>query len=175
MATTYKDCVEAVAQEKRRALGDDMRRPLTACEQQIVYGLYSFATFADFGRGVMDKRNRHIPRAAMRLGLLRSTCISLFDDYMLQLTEEGRETFKRCARNMQLSVITRRIRDKTDDGWKLCKDKDLQHLARAAWTGTCQYCALTGQEARKCSLRKTLDGLQCLEPSDNPDCWYRGI
>lgn len=171
---TYKDCQRVVAQEKRRSLGDDMQRPLTAYEQQIVYGLYSFSAFVELGKDVMARRNARIKRSTARIGLILWACRSLFDDYMAQLTVEGEETFRRRARNMQLSVVARRIQDRTDDGWKLCRDRDLELLAHAAWTGNCQYCALTGQEAKKCPLRKALDGLQCLEPSDNPACWYRG-
>ena len=174
MATTYKDCVRVVEKEKRRALGTDLRRPLTAYEQQIVYGLYSFASFIDLGKGVMQKRNAHIKRATARMGLIKWACRSLFADYLDQLTEDGRQTFYRRAHSMQLSVVVRKIQDNPDDGWKMCEDKTLRAVARAAWTGTCQYCALSGQAAKKCDLRKALDGLQCLEPSDNPACWYRG-
>lgn len=171
---TYKDCQRVVAQEKRRSLGDDMQRPLTAYEQQIVYGLYSFARFMDLGREVMDKRNKAIKRGTARMGLIKWACQSLFKDYMDQQTEAGRQTFYRRAHSMQLSVVARKIQDNPDDGWKMCEDKTLRAVARAAWIGTCQYCALTGQDAKKCELRKALDGLQCLEPSDNPACWYRG-
>lgn len=174
MPVTYKDCLDAAAHEKRRSLGDDLKRPLTAYEQQIVYGLYSFASFIDLGKSIMDKRNRHIKRAAMRMGLLKSTCRSLFGDYMAQLDERGRETFRRRASNMQLSVITRRVQEKTGDGWMLVREEDLSNIAQAAWKSSCVFCGLKGQEAKQCPLRKTLDGLQCIEPSDNPDCWYRG-
>ena len=74
---------------------------------------------------------------------------------------------------MQLSVTVRRVQDPEHDGWKLCRDMDLEALASAAWHGECQYCAKTGMDARKCKLRKTLDGLQCIEPGSNSDCWYR--
>lgn len=174
MATTYKDCLRAVEREKRRSLGTNLQRPLTGYEQQIVYGLYSFATFVDLGKGVMQKRNAHIKRAAARMGLIKWACMSLFTDYMSQLTPEAQDTFARRAHHSQLSVVTRQMEDR-HDGWKMCKDKDLKELAGAAWQGTCQYCALTGQEAKRCKLRKTLDGLQCLEPSDSPDCWYKAF
>ena len=91
MATTYKDCLRAVEREKRRSLGTNLQRPLTGYEQQIVYGLYSFATFVDLGKGVMQKRNAHIKRAAARMGLIKWACMSLFTDYMSQLTPEAQE------------------------------------------------------------------------------------
>lgn len=171
--TSYSDCLKAIDEHGKRSLGEDMQRPMTQLESQIVYGLYSFATFCDFGRDVMAKRNRHIKRATARLGLIKWACRSLYDDYIAQLTPEGCETFRRRAHNMQLSVVVRRVQDPEHDGYKLCKDTDLEALASAAWHGECQYCAKTGMDARKCKLRKTLDGLQCLEPGSNSDCWYR--
>ena len=171
---TFKDCKRVAALEKRRSLGNDMQRPLTAYEQQIVDGLHSFASIMDLGREVMHKRNKEIKRGAARMGLIKWACRSLYADYMQQLTEDGRQTFQRRAHSMQLSVVVRKIQDNPDDGWKMCEDKTLRAVARAAWAGNCQFCALAGQEAKKCELRKALDGLQCIEPSDNPACWYRG-
>lgn len=173
MATTYDDCLRVCEAEKKRPLGDDLSRPMTQYESQIVYGLYSFAAFAGFARDVMAKRNKRIPRAVSRIGLIQWACRSLYTDYVAQLTKEGEQTFYRRAKNMQLTVTPRRVQERTEDGWKLVRDADLEALASAAWHGTCQYCALGGMDARKCKLRKTLDGLQCMEPGDNPDCWYR--
>lgn len=171
--TTYKDCIDACRAEKQRYLGDDLQRPMTQLESQIVYGLYSFATFCDYGKDVMAKRNKRIKRSTARLGLIRWACRSLYQDYIDQLTPEGCETFRKRAHNMQLSVTVRRVQDTDRDGWKLCRDVDLEALASAAWHGECQYCAKAGMDARKCKLRKTLDGLQCIEPGSNSDCWYR--
>lgn len=174
--TTYKDCQRAVEAHKQRLVGADLHRPLTELESQIVYGLYSFATFAgEFGKGIMEKRNKAIPRSNARLGLIRWACKSLFDDYMAQLAPEARTTFERRAHNMMMKVSVRTVAERYDDGWKLCPDKTLESLARAAWTGQCQYCALKGVDARKCKLRKAFDGLQCLEPTDSKDCWYKPV
>ena len=161
--TTYQDCLDEIKEHSRRSFGEDLQRPLTQLESQIVYGLYSFSAFADFGRDVMERRNRAIPRAKARLGLIRWACRSLFDDYITQLSPEGRKTFQR------------RMTDRETDGYKLCRDIDLEALASSAWHGTCQYCALKGIDAKKCRLRKTFDALQCLEPSDSKDCWYQPV
>ena len=171
--TSYDDCLKAIDEHGKRALGEDLQRPMTQLESQILYGLYSFATFCDFGRDVMARRNKRIKRATARLGLIKWACRSLYDDYIAQLTPEGYETFRKRAHNMQLSVVVRKVQTPEHDGWKLCRDADLEALASAAWHGECQYCAKTGMDARKCKLRKTLDGLQCIEPGSNSDCWYR--
>ena len=113
MATTYKDCVRAVEREKRRSLGTNLQRPLTGYEQQIVYGLYSFATFVDLGKGVMQKRNAHIKRAAARMGLIKWACMSLFTDYMSQLTPEAQDTF---ARRLSCPLLRARWRTGTTAG-----------------------------------------------------------
>lgn len=173
--TTYQDCLDEIKEHSRRSFGEDLQRPLTQLESQIIYGLYSFSIFADFGGDVMERRNRAIPRAKARLGLIRWACRSLFDDYIAQLSPEGHKTFQRRAHSMQLSVTVRRMTDRETDGYKLCRDVDLEALASSAWHGTCQYCALKGIDAKKCRLRKTLDALQCLEPSDSKDCWYQPV
>ena len=171
---TYKQCMDVVEHEKRRSLGTDLQRPMTTYESQIVYGLHAIAVWMDMAKGVMGKRNAHIIRANARIGLIKWACRSLYEDYVKQLTPEGYETFTRRASNMQLSVTVRKVSEKYEDGWKFCNDKDIEAIARAAWDSSCMFCGLTGQEAKKCKLRKTLDSLQCIEPSDNPQCWYRG-
>ena len=115
--TTYQDCLDEIKEHSRRSFGEDLQRPLTQLESQIIYGLYSFSAFADFGRDVMERRNRAIPRAKARLGLIRWACRSLFDDYIAQLSPEGRKTFQRRAHSMQLSVTVRRMTDRETDGY----------------------------------------------------------
>ena len=171
---TYKQCMDVVAHEKRRSLGDNMQRPMTTYESQIVYGMNAISQWMDMAKGVMAKRNSHILRANARIGLAKWACKSLYEDYVKQLTDEGYVTFTRRAQNMQLAVTVRKVSEKYEDGWKFCSDKALENLARAAWDSKCMFCGLVGQEAKRCELRKTLDSLQCIEPSDNPHCWYRG-
>ena len=172
--TTYDDCRKAIDEHTQRQIGEDTARPLTQLESQIVYGMYCFATFTDFAREVMKRRNKSIKRSTARIGLIRWACMSLFQDYIAQLGPEARETLTRRAHNMQLAVTVRRVTERTQDGWKFCRDEDIEAMAYAAWHGTCEFCALRGVDAKKCKLRKTLDALQILEPSsDNKDCWYR--
>lgn len=77
--TSYDDCRKAIDEHGKRALGEDLQRPMTQLESQILYGLYSFATFCDFGRDVMARRNKRIKRATARLGLIKWACRSLYD------------------------------------------------------------------------------------------------
>ena len=45
--TTYQDCLDEIKEHSRRSFGEDLQRPLTQLESQIIYGLYSFSAFAD--------------------------------------------------------------------------------------------------------------------------------
>lgn len=174
MATDFKECVRIVKHERGRSLGDDMQRPMTTYESQVVYALYAISEYMILAKEVLHKRSSTIKRATARMGLIRWAARSLHDDFVGQMNKAGRDTFFRRAKDMQLSVNPRRVQERTSDGWKLCSDRDLEALSQAAYHSECQFCGRAGQEAKACPLRRALDGLQCIEPSDNPDCWYKG-
>lgn len=150
----------------------DSPRPLNHIEQNAVHCIYAIGEFVDAARDALGRRGKAIPRFNARLGLMQYAARSIFQDVIGTLDRDSAARFARNSQNMRIKCAPKDV-GLAPQHARVFWDDDLAEIHEAAWRGTCEFCGLTGAEARECKLRKAFDHTMMLDASDNPDCWWR--